>query len=148
MTLWTRWGILIPILWLMGFVVIGSADHFAHDAVPDEWMVTFGHLVGTFFVWIFSISLGATTVKEVIDVETEQSTVIEMPHKFLFFSANMWGFILTIAAVWFFFDPPSKVWWDKALLQKIALQKKIEQVSEQAMEKLRGKKVEGKASSQ
>lgn len=139
MTLWTRWGLLIPILWMMGFVVFYWVNHFTNGFVPEKWIVTVGHLLGTIFVWIFSITLGNTTVKEVIDVKTEESTIIEMPHKFLFFSAKMWGLILTIAVGWFLYSPPPKSWLDQAFLQKAALEKKLKDVSEEAKEKLQAK---------
>lgn len=139
MTLWTRWGFLIPILWMMGFVVFYWVNHFTQGFVPDKWIVTVGHLLGTIFVWIFSITLGNTTVKEVIDVKTEESTIIEMPHKFLFFSAKMWGLILTIAVGWFLYNPPPKAWLDQAFLQKEALEQKIKDMGEEAKEKLQAK---------
>lgn len=142
MTLWTRWGLLIPILWMMGFVVFYWVNHFTNGFVPDKWIVTVGHLLGTIFVWIFSITLGATSIKEVIDAKTEESTIIEMPHKFLFFSAKMWGLILTIAVGWFLYNPPPKAWLDEAFLQKAALEKKIKDVSEEAKEKLQAKPTE------
>jgi hypothetical protein len=139
MTLWTRWGFLIPILWLMGFVVFYWVNHFTQGFVPDKWIVTVGHLLGTIFVWIFSITLGNTTIKEVIDVKTEESTIIELPHKFLFFPAKMWGLILTLAAGWFLYQPPPKLWLDKAFLQKDALEKRIKQAGEDAKQKLQSK---------
>jgi hypothetical protein len=139
MTLWTRWGILIPILWMMGFVVFYWVNHFTDGFVPEKWIVTVGHLLGTIFVWIFSITLGNTTIKEVIDAKTEESSIIEMPHKFLFFSAKTWGLILTIAVGWFLYNPPPKSWLDKAFLQKAALEKKLKDVSEEAKEKLQAK---------
>jgi hypothetical protein len=139
MTLWTRWGLLIPILWIMGFVVFYWVNHFTDGFVPDKWIVTVGHLLGTIFVWIFSITLGNTTLKEVIDAKTEESTIIEMPHKFLFFSAKMWGLILTIAVGWFLYNPPPKTWLDEAFLQKAALEKKLKDVGEDAKEKLQAK---------
>jgi hypothetical protein len=139
MTLWTRWGFLIPILWMMGFVVFYWVNHFTNGFVPDKWIVTVGHLLGTIFVWIFSITLGNTTVKEVIDVKTEESTIIELPHKFLFFSAKMWGLILTIAVGWFLYSPPPKSWLDQAFMQKEALEQKLKEVSEDAKEKLQSK---------
>lgn len=142
MTLWTRWGLLIPILWMMGFVVFYWVNHFTNGFVPDKWIVTVGHLLGTIFVWIFSITLGATSIKEVIDAKTEESTIIEMPHKFLFFSAKMWGLILTVAVGWFLYNPPPKAWLDEAFLQKAALEKKIKDVSEEAKEKLQAKPTE------
>lgn len=139
MTLWTRWGFLIPILWMMGFVVFYWVNHFTQGFVPDKWIVTVGHLLGTIFVWIFSITLGNTTVKEVIDVKTEESTIIELPHKFLFFSAKLWGLILTVAVGWFLYNPPPKSWLDQAFLQKAALEKKLKNVGEEAKEKLQAK---------
>jgi hypothetical protein len=139
MTLWTRWGILIPILWLMGFVVFYWVNHFTNGFVPEKWIVTVGHLLGTIFVWIFSITLGNTTVKEVMDVKTEETTIVEMPHKFLFFSAKVWGLILTLAVGWFLYDPPPKSWLDEAFLQKEALEKKLLEAGEEAKEKLKAK---------
>jgi hypothetical protein len=136
MTLWTRWGFLIPILWMLGFVVFYWVNHFTDGFVPDEWIVTVGHLLGTIFVWIFSITLGNTTVKEVIDVETEESKIIELPHKFLFFPAKMWGLILTVVAGWFLYQPPPKSWLDEAFLQKAVLEKKLMDASDEAIEKL------------
>lgn len=139
MTLWTRWGILIPILWLMGFVVFYWVNHFTNGFVPEKWIVTVGHLLGTIFVWVFSITLGNTTVKEVMDVKTEETTILEMPHKFLFFSAKVWGLILTLAVGWFLYDPPPKSWLDEAFLQKEALEKKLLEAGEEAKEKLKAK---------
>ena len=136
MTLWTRWGFLIPILWMLGFVVFYWVNHFTDGFVPDKWIVTVGHLLGTIFVWIFSITLGNTSVKEVIDAKTQESTIIELPHKFLIFPAKMWGLILTIVAGWFLYQPPPKSWLDEAFLQKAALQKKLEAAGEEAFEKL------------
>jgi acyl-CoA synthetase (AMP-forming)/AMP-acid ligase II len=127
MTLWTRWGFLIPILWIMGFVVFYWVNHFTNGFVPDKWIVTVGHLLGTIFVWIFSITLGNTEIKEVVDVKTEEKTVVMLPHKFLIFSAKIWGLILTIAVGWFLYQPPPKSWLDQAFLQKDALLKKIEE---------------------
>jgi len=135
MTLWTRWGFLIPILWMLGFVVFYWVNHFTDGFVPDEWIVTVGHLLGTIFVWIFSITLGNTTVKEVIDVKTEESKIIELPHKFLIFPAKKRGLILTVAAGWFLYQPPPKSWLDEAFLQKAVLEKKIIDASEEAFEK-------------
>jgi hypothetical protein len=139
MTLWTRWGFLIPILWLMGFVVFYWVNHFTNGFVPDKWIVTVGHLLGTIFVWIFSITLGNTTFKEVMDVKTEETTIVELPHKFLFFSAKIWGLILTLAVGWFLYQPPPKSWLDKAFLQKEALEKKLLEAGEDAKEKLKSK---------
>lgn len=139
MTLWTRWGFLIPILWLMGFVVFYWVNHFTNGFVPDKWIVTVGHLLGTIFVWIFSITLGNTTFKEVMDVKTEETTIVELPHKFLFFSAKIWGLILTLAVGWFLYQPPPKSWLDKAFLQKEALEKKLLEAGEEAKEKLKPK---------
>jgi hypothetical protein len=129
----------------MGFVVFYWVNHFTQGFVPDKWIVTVGHLLGTIFVWIFSITLGNTTVKEVIDVKTEESTIIELPHKFLFFSAKMWGLILTLGAGWFLYQPPPKSWLDKAFLQKDALEKRIKQAGEDAKEKFQSKGEESDA---
>jgi hypothetical protein len=139
MTLWTRWGFLIPILWLMGFVVFYWVNHFTNGFVPDKWIVTVGHLLGTIFVWIFSVTLGNTDIKEVMDVKTEETTVVMLPHKFLFFSAKLWALILTIAVGWFLYQPPPKSWLDKAFLQKDALEKRLIEAGEEAKKKLQAK---------
>jgi hypothetical protein len=136
MTLWTRWGFLIPILWLMGFVVFYWVNHFTNGYVPDKWIVTVGHLLGTIFVWIFSVTLGDTDIKEVMDVKTEETTIVLLPHKFLFFSAKMWALILTVAVGWFLYQPPPKSWLDQAFLQKDALEKKLKEAGEEAKQKL------------
>ncbi len=141
MTLWTRLGFLIPVLWWMGFVVFYWVNHFSSGFVPDKWIVTVGHLLGTIFVWIFSITIGQTTIKEVIDVETEESVIIEKPHKFLFFSAKMWGLILTLAVGWFLYQPPPKSWLDEAFLQKAALEKQLAKATEEAKGVISGEPV-------
>lgn len=139
MTLWTRWGFLIPILWLMGFVVFYWVNHFTNGFVPDKWIVTVGHLLGTILVWIFSVTLGNTDIKEVMDVKTEEKTVVMLPHKFLFFSAKIWALILTLAVGWFLYQPPPKSWLDKAFLQKDALEKRLIEAGEEAKKKLQAK---------
>lgn len=139
MTLWTRWGFLIPILWLMGFVVFYWVNHFTNGFVPDKWIVTVGHLLGTILVWIFSVTLGNTDIKEVMDVKTEEKTVVMLPHKFLFFSAKVWALILTLAVGWFLYQPPPKLWLDKAFLQKDAIEKRLIEAGEEAKKKLQSK---------
>jgi hypothetical protein len=125
----------------MGFVVFYWVNHFSSGFVPDKWIVTVGHLLGTIFVWIFSITIGQTTIKEVIDVETEESVIIEKPHKFLFFSAKMWGLILTLAVGWFLYQPPPKSWLDEAFLQKAALEKQLAKATEEAKGVISGEPV-------
>lgn len=141
MTLWTRLGFLIPVLWILGFVVFYWVNYFRPGFVPEQWTVTVGHLLGTIFVWLFSITLGVTTIKEVMDVETGETIIVEKPHKFLFFSAKMWGVILTLMVGWFFYQPPPKSWLDKAFLQKDALEKKLKEVGEQAKDAVTGEPV-------
>lgn len=135
MTLWTRWGFLIPVLWLMGFVVFYWVNHFTNGYVPDKWIVTVGHLLGTIFVWIFSVTVGETEIKEVIDVKTEEKTIVELSHKFLWFSAKIWALLLTLAVGWFLYQPPPKSWLDQVFLQKEALERKIKEASEGAKQK-------------
>lgn len=125
MTLWTRLGFLIPVFWVLGFVAIYFLDKLGSGFIPEKWLFTMGHLVGTIFVWIFSMSFGYTKIKEVMDVETGEKSIIERPHKFLMFSATTWGLLLTIAVGWFLYRPPPKSWLDQAFLQKDALEKKI-----------------------
>jgi hypothetical protein len=141
MTLWTRLGFLIPVLWLMGFVVFYWVNHFSSGFVPEKWIVTVGHLLGTIFVWIFSITIGQTTIKEMIDAETEESVIIEKPHKFLFFSAKMWGLILTVAVGWFLYQPPPKSWLDEAFLQKAVLEKQLSKATDEAKSAISGEPV-------
>ena len=141
MTLWTRVGFLIHVLWLMGFVVFYWVNHFSSGFVPEKWIVTVGHLLGTIFVWIFSITIGQTTIKEMIDAETEESVIIEKPHKFLFFSAKMWGLILTVAVGWFLYQPPPKSWLDEAFLQKAVLEKQLSKATDEAKSAISGEPV-------
>lgn len=141
MTLWTRLGFLIPILWILGFVVFYWVNHFQPGFVPDKWIVTVGHLLGTIFVWLFSVTFGATTIKEVMDVETGEKIIVEKPHKFLMFSAKIWGLILTLAVGWFFYQPPPKSWLDQAFLQKAALEEKIKEAGAEAKGAVTGEAV-------
>ncbi len=132
MTLWTRAGLMIPICWIMGFVVFYFADRAAPGFVPEKWVVTIGHMLGTIFVLLFAMTIGVTAVKEVMDVETEEKTIVESPHKFLIFNAMTWGIILTLVAGWMLYSPPPKSVLDTVFLQKDILEKKIKEASKDA----------------
>ncbi len=141
MTLWTRAGLMIPICWIMGFVVFYWADRFAPGFVPEKWVVTIGHMLGTIFVLLFAMTIGVTAVKEVMDVETEEKTIVESPHKFLIFNAMTWGIILTLVAGWMLYSPPPKSVLDKVFMQKDILEKKIKEVSKDAKDSVMGEPV-------
>lgn len=125
MLIWTRWGFLIPFLWIMGFVVFYWVNHFTDGFVPDKWIVTVGHLLGTIFVWLFSVTLGQSDIKEIEDEETGETKIITISHKFLLLPAKLWGLILTVAVVFFLMNPPPREWLDKAFLQKEAMEKRL-----------------------
>lgn len=136
MTLWTRLGFLIPIFWALGFVVILTVDHFAPDFIPDHMLFTIGHLIGTIFVWFFSLTFGETKISEVMNVETGEKTILERPHKFLMFSPIIWGLLLTAALGWFLYRPPPKSWLDLATQKQAEIQRSIIDAGNQAKEKI------------
>lgn len=138
MTLWTRLGFLIPILWMLGFVVVSFADKMLPGAIPDQMIFTIGHLLGTMFVWFFSLSFGVTKVSEVVNVETGEKTVLERPHKFLMFSPIVWGLMLTAALAWFLYRPPPRAWLELATQRQQEIQKTITEASNQVKEKVTG----------
>jgi hypothetical protein len=144
MLIWTRWGFLIPILWIMGFVVFYWVNHFSNGFVPDQWIVTVGHLLGTILVWLFSVTLGQTDVKEIEDEETGETKIITLSHKFLLLPAKLWGLILTVAVVFFLLNPPPRVWLDEVFLQKEAMEKRLREgdfsdVFDEAKQKIQAK---------
>jgi hypothetical protein len=99
-------------------------------------LFTIGHLIGTIFVWFFSLTFGETKISEVMNVETGEKTILERPHKFLMFSPIIWGLLLTAALGWFLYRPPPKSWLDLATQKQAEIQRSIIDAGNQAKEKI------------
>jgi hypothetical protein len=138
MSLWTRKGYLVPLLWLLGFVVIYWADRSVPGTIPEKWIVTAGHILGTIFVAAFAITWGGTTTKEIIDVASGEKQTVSEPHLFLIFPAKIWAVILIAAMGLMFFQPPPKSNLDKAFFQTSKLEKKLKQAGAEAKNALTG----------
>jgi hypothetical protein len=133
MSLWTRKGYLIPLLWLLGFVVIYWVDQSVPGTLPEEWIFTAGHILGSIFVAAFAFTWGGTTTKEIIDVASGEEQTVYEPHLFLIFPAKIWAVILFVAMGLMFFQPPPKSILDKAFFQTSRLEKKLKQVGAEAI---------------
>lgn len=116
MALWSRGGFLIPVLWACGFWVYAWFEQRYPTIIPDQWVVTIGHLVGTIFVWVFVWIFGYGKAQQMVDVETQEAEVIRRPHAFLMLSAPMWGLILTLLTGWMLYQPPPKSWYDRGVV--------------------------------
>ncbi len=138
MTLWTRFGFLIPILWALGFVIVSVVDRMNPGVIPDNKIVTVGHLIGTILVWCFGLSFGVTKISEVVNVETGEKTILERSHKFLMFSPLVWGLLLTAVLGWFFYSPPPKSWLEMATKKQEEIQKSLVEAGTKAKEKMTG----------
>ena len=111
MALWSRGGFLIPVLWACGFWVYAWFEQSYPKIIPDERVVTVGHLVGTIFVWLFVWIFGYGKAQQMVDVDTQEAEIIRRPHAFMMISAPLWGLILTLLTGWMLYQPPPKAWY-------------------------------------
>jgi cbb3-type cytochrome oxidase subunit 3 len=133
--LWTRKGYLIPILWMLGVIAIYFFDRYFPDVIPSSRVVTVGHIVGAFFVLIFSFKSGATTYEKVAnqdqESDEEEEIVLKRPHCFLFITAKAWALLLMIISIWMLYNKPKREIIDQAVVsQKIIVDKAEESLIE------------------
>ncbi len=106
MIIWSGFGILLPIVFLLGAFLSAAIRSLLQERfgleLSDEWAVTLAVVVGTLFCWILSLTLAKTTERTLLDPATRKPVVLKSRHTLFFIPVRFYcwlGVILSLGMI-------------------------------------------------
>lgn len=113
MIIWTGFGILIPVIFILGLAGGVYLEPLMFDGGPDSGagliLISLGLALSSITCWFFYKALVEKGTKTLLDKETGEDVVFKPSHSLFFIPMHWWGVIGAAFSTLFLFDGINKL---------------------------------------
>ncbi len=103
MIVWSRFGFIVPLLWLALVGIASALNLQSFVSKPLDASIIL--IISAAFYWVLGKKINKNTKFEAIEKQTGQAVTIDNSHTFFFIKVEYWSIIAILFAIYIYFNP-------------------------------------------